>query len=230
MINSAKVKQNLTLTHDVFELTLETKEDFNFNAGQFINIKINDGEKVCFRAYSIASRPEGKQLKLCIKKIDGGRGSTWLQSLKPDDEIVFLGPSGKLTFHPSNKKIIFVATGTGVAPFTGIIENELLKLNRQEMELYFGLRHEKDIFYKEKFEKLALENANFNFYLTISRPETSAYKGHTGRVTEMLKTLTIDPENIEVFICGLKDMLQEVNNLFLSKGLKAENIHLEQYD
>lgn len=230
MINSAKVKQNLTLTHDVFELTLETKEDFNFNAGQFINIKINDGEKVCFRAYSIASRPEGKQLKLCIKKIDGGRGSTWLQSLKADDEIVFLGPSGKLTFQTSGKKIIFVATGTGVAPFAGIIEDELLKKNRQDMELYFGLRHEKDIFYKDKFEKLALENANFHFYLTISRPETADYKGQTGRVTGLLESLTIDKENTEVFICGLKDMLQEVNGIFLKKGLDPTSIHLEQYD
>lgn len=230
MINSAKVKQNLTLTHDVFELTLETKEDFNFNAGQFINIKINDGEKACFRAYSIASRPEGKQLKLCIKKIEGGRGSTWLQSLKADDEIVFLGPSGKLTFQPSNKKIIFVATGTGVAPFAGIIEDELLKKNQQEMELYFGLRHEKDIFYRDKFEKLALENANFHFYLTISRPEKPDYKGHTGRVTGLLENLTVNKENTEVFICGLKDMLQEVNGIFLKKGLDPSNIHLEQYD
>lgn len=230
MINSATVKQNLSLTHDVFELTLETKEDFNFNAGQFINIKINDGEKVCFRAYSIASRPDGNQLKLCIKKIDGGRGSTWLQSLKVDDEIVFLGPSGKLTFNPSGKKIIFVATGTGVAPFAGIIEEELLKKNHQEMKLYLGLRHEKDIFYKDKFEKLAEENANFHFYLTISRPETSDHEGYTGRVTDLLQSLTIDKENTEVFICGLKDMIQEVNGLFLKKGLKTENIHLEQYD
>lgn len=230
MINSAKVIANTELTHDVFELTFETKEDFKFVAGQFINIKINDGEKACFRAYSIASRPVGKIFNLCIKKIEGGRGSTWLKSLKTNDEIVFMSPSGKLTFQPSSKKVIFVATGTGIAPFAGIIEDQLKQRNKQEIELYFGLRYEKDTFYQEKFEKLENENPNFHFYITLSRPENPDYKGQTGRVTEMLKTLTIDPKNTEVFICGLKDMLQEVNGIFLKKGLDPANIHLEQYD
>ncbi|MBI4235328.1 FAD-dependent oxidoreductase [Candidatus Peregrinibacteria bacterium] len=231
MINSAKVVQNITLTHDVFELTLETKSDFSFTAGQFINVKINDGAPPCFRGYSIASKPEdNNQFRLCIKKIDGGRGSTWLQSLKNDAEITFLGPIGKLTLNPSNKKVIFVATGTGVAPFAGIIEEALLKGNNQEMALYFGLRHEKDIFYRAKFEELAQKYRNFKFNLTLSRPENPDFKGHIGRVTSMLDELTIDPENTEIFICGLKDMLQEVNSIFLGKGMKPENIHLEQYD
>src|SRR3989338_3958 len=206
-LNKAKIIEQIKLTEDVFEIKLETVTPFNFQAGQFITIKVADKTPPCFRAYSIKSAPEenGKNLEICYKFLPGGRGSTWLRALKSNDTIEFLGPSGKFTYKGEKNKNLFVATGTGVAPFNAIIENELKKGNKKPLHLLFGVRHIKDIFYKNFFENLAKKYTNFRFDLTLSRPETEKWQGLNGRVTKILEAMQIDTKNTEVYICGLKD-------------------------
>lgn len=232
-MNKAKVTEKKELTHDVFELYLETEGSFKFNAGQFITLKIADKSPTpCFRAYSISSPPSNKNsFELCIKTIPNGRGSNWLNSLKKGDEVEFTGPNGNFTFSSNpNKTILFIATGTGIAPLKSIIENELTKKNSQPMRLYFGLRHIKDIFYKDQFEQLAKSHNNFSFDLTLSQPEDESWQGHKGRVTSVLEPLKIDPENTEAYICGLNAMIESVHEILNNKGLTQEAIHFEKYD
>ncbi|MFH1533866.1 MAG: FAD-dependent oxidoreductase [Nitrospirota bacterium] len=231
-MNKAKVTEKKVLTHDIFELYFETQEPFNFEAGQFITIKIADSNpKPCFRAYSISSSPAKNTFELCIKEIPNGRGSSWLNTLKSGDKIEFIGPNGKFNFtsNPS-KKILFIATGTGIAPLKSIIEYQLNKENKQQMHLYFGVRHIKDIFYKEHFEELAKTHDNFSFNLTLSQPEDESWSGNEGRVTSLLEPLEIDPDNTEAYICGLKAMIDSVHEILTKKGLKEEAVHHEKYD
>lgn len=232
-MNKAKITEKKELTHDVFELYFETEGSFEFNAGQFITLKIADNSPTpCFRAYSISSPPLSKNsFELCIKTIPNGRGSNWLNSLKKGDEIEFIGPSGNFTFSPdSSKTILFIATGTGIAPLKSIIENELARGNSQPMHLYFGLRHIKDIFYKDHFEQLAKSHNNFSFDLTLSQPENENWQENEGRVTSLLEPLEIDPGNTETYICGLKAMIDSVRKILLKKGLDEKFIHFEKYD
>lgn len=232
-MKTAKIVKNEKLTGDVYQLILESNEPFEFEAGQFITIKIEDQEKPCFRAYSIASSPnkDQKTFELCIKAVQGGRGSVWLNDLDPGEEITFLGPSGKFTFNtPVEKEVIYIATGTGVAPFRSIIEDQLNKGSSQKMQLIFGVRHQKDIFYQELFEKLAKEHENFTFELTLSRPEDKDWKGNTGRVTALLEKLEADTSDCESYICGLTDMIDSVTKILKAKGCTEETIHFEKYD
>ncbi len=228
-MNKAKVTEKKVLSHDVFELHFETAEPFNFEAGQFITIKICDSDpKPCFRAYSISSAPSGNKFELCIKEIPNGRGSCWLNTITPGTEIEFIGPNGKFNFSTeSTKKVLFIATGTGVAPLKSMIEDQLNKNSTQPMHLFFGVRHVKDVFYKEHFEKLT--NENFSFDLALSQPEDE-WDGKEGRVTTLLEPLEIDPENTEAYICGLKAMIDSVHEILLKKGLSEESIHHEKYD
>ena len=231
-MNKAKVTEKKVLTHDVFELHLETQEPFNFEAGQFITIKICDtNPKPCFRAYSISSAPSKNTFELCIKEIPKGRGSCWLNTLKVGDEIEFIGPNGKFNFTSNtSEKTLFIATGTGVAPLKSMIEDQLNKGNKQSMHLYFGVRHIKDIFYKEHFEELAKTHDNFSFNLTLSQPEDKSWNGNEGRVTSLLESLEIDPANTSAYICGLKAMIDSVHEILIGKGLKEESVHHEKYD
>ena len=232
MIRTGKILANKNLTEDVFEIMVQPTENFNFQAGQFVTFKIDDQVPPCFRAYSIASAPNtDPNFDICIKLVNKGRGSNWLQNLKPDDTVNFLGPNGKFTFtSPVDKKIIFVATGTGIAPFKAIIEDELKKGNTQTFHLIFGVRYIKDIFYQDFFEDLAKKHQNFTFDLTLSKPENGDWSGKTGRVTDLLQKLEIDETNTEVYICGLKDMINSVSEILKEKGLGEEMIHFEKYD
>ncbi len=134
-MKKAVIIKNKKLTEDVFELTCKTEEFFEFKAGQFITIKIEDAETPCFRAYSISSRPKEKstEFQLCIKAVENGRGSNWLKRRKENDSINFMGPNGKFTFKTTNEReVLFVAAGVGIAPFKSIIEDQLVKKNNKQ--------------------------------------------------------------------------------------------------
>jgi len=232
-LKKAKVIKKQTLTYDVFELYLETEENFTFKAGQFITIKINDNHSApCFRGYSILSPPRDKRdFTLCIKTIPGGRGSNWLNSLKEDDEIEFMGPNGNFIFQSlPEKTILFIATGTGIAPLKSIIEDQLENGNKQSMHLFFGLRHIKDLIYKDQFEELENKYTNFSFDLTLSQPENETWQGHKGRVTALLENLEIYTQNTETYICGLNAMIESVTEILKKKNLPEKSIHFEKYD
>ena len=230
---TATVKAKQQFTEDVIELEFETSQPFHYQAGQFITFKIADKMPPCFRAYSISVAPKNgnNTFATCLKVMPGGRGSNWLNSLNIGDKIDFLGPSGKLVFQTSpEKSVLLISTGTGITPMKAIIEDQLNKGNKQKMHLIFGLRYVKDVFYKEHFENLAKKYPNFTVQYTLSRPENDLWNGSKGRVTEILNNTTLDPQNTEVYMCGLKDMILEVTDLLKSKGFDEKTIHDEKYN
>lgn len=230
---TATLKNKQQFTEDVIELEFETPQPFNYIAGQFVTFKIADKIPPCFRAYSISVAPkkDSNTFATCLKVIPNGRGSNWLNSLKIADKLEFFGPSGKLIFNtPAEKLAIFIATGTGITPLKSLIEDELNKGAKQKLHLIFGLRYIKDIFYKEHFENLAKKHQDFTFEMTLSRPENESWKGSKGRVTEILNKIQLNPKTTEIYICGLKDMISDVNIFLKAKSFEDSSIHIEKYD
>jgi len=234
-LRSAKLVNKKILTNDVFELTFKTEEIFEYKAGQFITIKITDSRPdPCVRGYSISSRPkpEKNTFELCVKLMPDGRGSNYLKNLEINDKIEFIGPSGKFLFEENpNGKTIMVATGTGIGPIKAMIEDELINKNyKGKIELLFGVRYVSGIFYNDIFKAIAEKYENFSYITTISRPEKEDYKGPKGRVTDILRPLNIDPLNTIFYMCGLKDMINEVTEILKEKQISEEKIHFEKYD
>ena len=231
-LRTASLKEKNQFTPDVIELTFETPDTFAFKAGQFITFKVTDKMPPCFRAYSISAPPRenGNQFSTCLKVIENGRGSNWLNSLKIDEKIEFMGPNGNFVFKGQKDNIIFVATGTGITPFNAMISDELKKGNKKNIKLLFGLRHISHIFYREFFENLAKQYPNFTCDITLTKPENSDWNGKVGRVTDILRSSDIDVNNTEVYICGLKVMIEEVVSILKEKGMPQENINFEKYD
>lgn len=230
-LNKGVVIQRTFLTEDVLDLSIKPATEFDFKAGQFITVKIADGGGPCFRAYSIASPPSQKdQIDLCIKIVPGGRGGAYFKDLNINDEIDFIGPSGHFTLqNQHDKTTYFIATGTGLAPFNSMIEEELAQNSQAKMHLIFGVRHEKDLFCIEKFQWFADNHPNFTFQATLSQPEDS-WTGEKGRVTHILENTTFDAPNSQAYICGLKDMIDAVRAILEQKGLPKDQIHFEKYD
>ncbi len=218
----AKLTDIKELTGDVRMFFFEPDCDFQFKAGQFVMIKIEDGVS---RAYSIASRPDEKSFCLAIKLIEGGRGSEFLRGLSVGSVLNIKGPFGHFVVDPeSQKDLVLVATGTGLAPMRSIV-SDLIDTGRK-MTLIFGVRHVEDIFLKDEFEKLDSEHENFNFKLTLSKPDES-WTGLKGRVTDYLEGF--DPGNIQIYICGSKLMVSEVREYFLSAGVPESDIKNEVF-
>src|SRR3954468_16097009 len=114
------VKGYRMLTPTVFELTFDTNEPVEFQAGQFISIVIpGAGPKGrdLRRAYSIASAPEVRPVELCVKLVEDGPGTNYLYKLKEGDSFRGFAPYGDFTYEPKpGRHAMFIATGTGLAP------------------------------------------------------------------------------------------------------------------
>ena len=231
---SSTLQERKKLTNDVYEFAFQLNEtdELEFRAGQFINIRVDDGnKKIMFRSYSILNTPtEKKHITSTIKIVPEGRCTQWLEKIPLETPVTFMGPIGVFVFKKEcNKDTIFVATGTGITPLLCMIRDELEHGRTTPIHLLWGFRNETDIFYKQELDVLTQQYKNFTYEITLSRPPEN-WKGSKGRVTEILKQKNIDPQNTQVYICGLGDMVLDVKNICLEKGIPATDVHFERYD
>jgi CDP-4-dehydro-6-deoxyglucose reductase, E3 len=222
--NAAEVVRVHDLTHDVRELDLRliSPATLSFQPGQFISFEIPVEEKPypMTRAYSIASPPSQQSvLTLVFNRVDHGPGSTFLFGLKPGDPIHFKGPAGSFRLRDDAlRNLLFVATGTGIAPIRSMLHTLLTKGSQQLVTLLWGLRSQRDLYYQEELHKLATRYPLFHRTVTLSRPDPG-WTGPTGRVTALVQERVKTVDNLAVYLCGNGGMIKDVTDFLRSKGL-----------
>jgi ferredoxin-NADP reductase len=241
---TATFDEILQPTPDVrlFRLTLDGYSTiFPFVAGQFIQFlcPVPDPEKPgktkkLIRSYSIASPPEEKRfLEFCIKLVMEGGFTPTLWDKRVGDKIEMRGPYGKFVVsEPLQHDVVFIAAGTGIAPFWGMIYH-LLKGShvKRDLLLLFGVRYEEDLVYVDEFKKLAAEFPNFRPVFTLSRPRhPETWWGEKGYVQTLLPRYVKDPKNTKAFICGLTPMIEQSVVELERIGVTSDRIHYERYD
>ena len=158
-----------------------------------------------------------------------GKLSPYLFDLKPGDEIQMTGPYGGFIFRRPVEDSILVATGTGIAPFRAMLQDRLAPDSARQFTLIFGVRYERGLLYRAEFEELARDHPNFRFWPTLSRPEPG-WRGRCGHVQEHLTEAIGERRDVNVFICGLKAMVDDVRSLLKSWGFEKKRIIYEKYD
>ncbi|MBI2675189.1 MAG: FAD-dependent oxidoreductase [Candidatus Aenigmarchaeota archaeon] len=217
--------------HEIRTYTLKLPDDVDlgFKPGQWIMLFGTVGDKILSRPYSIASLPSMKgRIDICLKRIENGPISNFIFGLKEGDNVRIKGPYGVFTLSETDNGIIFVATGTGIAPFLSMIPHLLESGFNKDIWMIFGCRYEEDIIYKEYFEGLEKKYSNFRYFLTLSRPG-DGWQGRKGYVQEILKSEVKDPKSKDIYICGIPRMVDEVQQLCHDMGFDKEGIHMEKY-
>jgi len=126
-----------------------------FVPGQWLSLKAStpDGEEIT-RAYSIASPPsDDARFAFCLNRVQDGFMSNYLCDMREGAEITFQGPFGAFILRPPLRDTVFIATGTGIAPFRSMLHWLLADASRhqdRQFWLLFGVRYEQDIYYREK--------------------------------------------------------------------------------
>lgn len=214
-----------------FDLAFDPGEAMDFTAGQFAAVLCPRQGKIIRRAYSIASAPEQRHhLELIVKLVQGGVVTNWFWRLKEGDRFRVDGPLGKFILpDPIDFDILFVAVGTGIAPFRSMIRHLLPAGFKRRIRLLFGTRYENMIPYHQEFLELAERYPNFTYIPTISRPGPG-WKGETGYVQTKMEKFFGDPAGKRVYICGLNEMIQAVQEACLKLGYRKEQIACEKYD
>ena len=213
--------------HFVFEAP--GVEQLHFKPGQFVSFKEMLGGKKITRAYSIASLPSGNHFELCLNLVHDGNFSPYLFAMKPGDSVEMTDPLGFFVVRNPSKDAVFVATGTGIAPFRSMTPDYLNHPLAKDLRLIFGVRHESTIYYRDDFEALAQQHANFRFWPTLSRPEPS-WGGRTGHVQLHILEAIGDRRDLDVYICGLKVMVDDVRAILKEMGFDRKQIIFEKYD
>lgn len=215
-----------------FKLIFEPGTTFDFEPGQFVNAiaPSGNGEKTIKRPYSIASPPYEKgYIDLVWKRVEGGFMTNYFWKLKQGDALQIQGPLGRFGFkQPIPKRLAFVATGTGIAPFRSMILQMFKDGTDRDVWLIFGNRYETDILYDEEWEGLAARHSNFHYLPTVSRPQT--WTGEKEYVQKLLPKYLKTSANTQVYICGLTNMINEVQTTALEMGFAKDQILFEKYD
>jgi ferredoxin-NADP reductase len=212
-----------------FEFDLPSVERFGFVPGQFMSLTAGIGEDEITRAYSIASAPDANRFALCLNEVEGGRFSPHLFGMTPGDEVTCHGPYGSFIFKRPASDSLLVATGTGIAPFRSMLQERLGQDREHRFTLIFGVRHEYGLLYREEWEAVAREYPNFDFRPTLTRP-ADGWTGGTGRVQGHVLEVLGERRDMDVYICGLKEMVNDVRALLKEKGVDRKRVVYERYD
>jgi ferredoxin-NADP reductase len=228
---------------------MRTVPRFGFVAGQWLSFKTNKlYDEEITRAYSIASPPEDdNQFALCLNRVQDGFMSNFLCDMKEGEEISCQGPFGDFILRPPMRDTIFIATGTGIAPFRSMLQwlfasdpekdgrghpssiHAYARHQGKQLYLLFGNRTEKDIYYHDEFQRLAERHPNFHYLPTLSRggPE---WKGLRGYVQEHAPRIVTGRTDMHAYICGLDKMVKANRDLLKSLGWDRKSILYEKYD
>jgi NAD(P)H-flavin reductase len=139
------------------------------------------------------------------------------------------GPYGAFIFRRPLSDSILVATGTGIAPFRSMLLDRLPQEKDRRFTLIFGVRHEYGLLYREELEALARQYPNFEFRPTLTRPGPD-WTGATGRVQSHILEALGDRRDMDIYICGLKEMVNDVRSVLKEKGVDRKRIVYERYD
>ena len=226
-ITPSKISVIEKLTDDILKIVLRLppSSNFNFNSGQYVNIIKGN----IARSYSIANCSDHKnQLEFFIKNYENGVMSTYLfKEAKINDLLRLEGPIGTFFLRESSlKNIVFLATGTGVAPIKSILEG-LDKSHEQyqnkNLWLIVGARYQGDLFWEPEFK-----NLNIKYIPVLSRPEND-WSGAKGYVQDIILNQQIDIENTQVYACGSSDMINSAKELLIKNNLKENNFFYDAF-
>lgn len=217
-----------------------------FNAGQFVALGLQfEGEgRVTYRAYSISSPPEERRyfefyVKWATEPVMG-KFTSALFHIKEDDTIYWRKPAGAFTIEeknakamPDTRRLILVASGTGLAPFISYVLHLKNIGSTRKVVLLHGAKYVAELGYREMLEKMAVENPNFLYIPTVSRSNhelSQGWQGRTGRVETLLVNSDggsqlekaigekVSPDNSFFYVCGYQGTIETVVSILQPLG------------
>ena len=185
-----------------------------------------------YRAYSVASKPSDKnKLELEIRLVPNGICTTYVHKyLKEGETVTINGPYGECYLRESERDIVCIAGGSGMAPIKGILEDMAEKGINRKTRYFFGARSLRDLFLVERMKELENILPDFKFIpaLSHSLPEDN-WTGETGFVTDILNRELKSGDNVEAYLCGSPGMIDACVKVLTAKGVPEELIFYDKF-
>lgn len=233
----AAVVEIRDLTRKIKELKLELLEPATiaFKSGQYIQFRIPPyagHKRIAWRAYSIASAPaDNRTIELEIGHTPNGIGTTYIfEHLKKGERVVFNGPHGDFCLRDSDKDIVMVAGGSGMAPIKSMLTDMRHRNIKRKIRYFFGARAPAEVFYADLMFSLEAARPHFQFIPTVDgkQPEEK-WEGETGLVTEVVERRLEENFNGEVYLCGSPAMIEACREILRRKKVPDTRIFYDKF-
>lgn len=210
---SATLLKRRWLSQKTFEIVLARPPSFAFMPGQRIRISLAKHE----RDYSMISAPKASALTLCIRNIAGGALTSLLSTADIGTSLVINGPHGYFIYQPSTRPAVFIATGTGIAPFCSMAKSGIAGFT-----LLHGVGLPEDLYYASVFQHAAK-----SYVPCLSAAKKRPVHAFKGNVAEYLAQ-QIEPNVYDFYLCGRREMIRDVT-LLIDERFPGSLIYTELF-
>ena len=221
-----------------FAIPEELADDYRFNPGQYLTLRTTmDGEEVR-RSYSICSGPDDGELRIAVKKVDGGAFSSWAAcELKAGDELDVMTPTGRFGVAPAPDEARLYAgfaAGSGITPILSIVKGVLAREPKSQFFLFYGNRTTSGMMFLEALEELKdryLQRLSLFHVISGEEQDLPILHGRLdgGKVRVLLRSL-VPAETVDhVFICGPTGMSEDIEATCREIGIAEDRIHVERF-
>jgi len=231
------------------DIEIETQYRNQWDHFKLWDLKMKNTEPI-FRAYSMANHPaEGNRIMLNVRiatppwdaktqsymKVNPGICSSYIFSRKPGDKVTISGPYGEFFIKPTQREMMFIGGGAGMAPMRShIFDQFLTRHTDRKVTFWYGGRSLKELFYIDEFQKIQNENPNFAFNIALSEPDPEDHwTGYTGFIHQVILENYLknhpEPEEIEYYICGPPMMNAAVLKMLDDYGVPKDMIAFDDF-
>jgi ring-1,2-phenylacetyl-CoA epoxidase subunit PaaE len=221
-----------------FAIPKELSDDYSFRPGQYLTLRTTmDGEEVR-RSYSICSGPDDGELRIAVKKVDGGAFSNWAaDELKAGDELDVMTPTGRFgVAHSPTEARVYVgfAAGSGITPILSIAKSVLAREPNSRFFLFYGNRSTSGMLFREALEELKdrfLKRLSIFHVISGEEQDIPILHGRLDgeKVRVLLRSLVPASSVDHVFICGPAGMSEDIEATCREIGIAEDRIHVERF-
>lgn len=204
----------------------ESLSSLAFLPGQYVNLKVPGSEQS--RAYSFSSLPKDGEASFLIRNVPGGLMSSFLTSLaKTGDSMTLAGPLGSFYLRAIQRPLLLLAGGTGLAPFTAMLEKIAEAGSEHPLHLIYGVTNDFDLVELDRLQAFAARIPNFTFSACVANPD-SQYP-HKGYVTQHIEPCHLNQGDVDVYLCGPPPMVEAVSQYIREQGITPANFYYEKF-
>ncbi|WAH55872.1 ring-hydroxylating dioxygenase ferredoxin reductase family protein [Pseudomonas silvicola] len=197
-----------------------------FLPGQYVNLQVPGSEQT--RAYSFSSLQRDGEVSFLIRNVPGGLMSSFLTGLaKAGDSMTLAGPLGSFYLRDIRRPLLLLAGGTGLAPFTAMLERIAEQGSEYPVHLIYGVTQDIDLVETARLEDLAARIPAFTFSACVASPDSQYPR--KGYVTQHIEPAHLNQGDVDVYLCGPPPMVEAVSQHLRDQGIVPANFYFEKF-
>jgi benzoate/toluate 1,2-dioxygenase reductase subunit len=204
----------------------ESLARLSFLPGQYVNLSVPGTEHS--RAYSFSTLQKEGEVSFLIRNVPGGLMSSFLTGkAQVGDTMSLAGPLGSFYLRPIERPLLLLAGGTGLAPFTAMLERVAEQGSDHPLHLIYGVTNDFDLVELDRLQALADLIPSFTFSACVANPESQHPK--KGYVTQHIERSHLNDGDVDVYLCGPPPMVEAVNHYIREQGFTPANFYYEKF-